>query len=166
MADFQFRSVQAQSADRMFGDATEDERIAFMRSLGATNLDPPLVRSTHLRVRKTGMVLPWNDLLAEQTTLVENCDEHGNTDPSAWMSGVIEDPEYSPEERDAWAKEVVLSQASSFTGGYRGLDAPDVRPLEVTLPDGAVYFDDSGTPSSQEMPEEVTAAIDKMMSDL
>lgn len=166
MAVISARRMEPESAGTMFGDATEEQRVAYMKSLGATNLDPPLVHSTHLRIKKTGRVLPWNELLAEQTTLVENCDAFGNTDPMAWMPTVKPEGETSSEDMNHWAQSVVLSQASQMTGDFRRADAPVMTARPLDMPNSAVAFDDTGIPSNQPMPQEISDAIDKMVNDL
>lgn len=77
---------------RVIMDAqTEQERTAIMRSMGVANLDPPLPHSPCLKVVKTGVVHPWNELLAQQRDLVVCCDEKGNTDPKVWEPKVKHD---------------------------------------------------------------------------
>lgn len=68
----------------------EEARIALMRQLGVANVDPPLPHSPCLKNIKTGVVLPWNELLAAQRDLVVCCDENGNTDEAAWGPKVIQ----------------------------------------------------------------------------
>lgn len=70
---------------------SEAERTALMRQMGVMNVDPPLPHSPCLKIIKTGIVLPWNELLAQQRDLVVCCDETGNTDPAAWADKVVED---------------------------------------------------------------------------
>lgn len=98
----------------------QDEMFqAFQRS-GAVNAAPPLVRSTHLKNKNTGVVFPWNPLLAEQRDIMVNCDVHGNTDPVAWQDAVNPEP-YTEEDRDRdyWAaRESVVKQAMQLSGGY------------------------------------------------
>lgn len=120
-------------------------REQYMRDLGATNIAPPLVRSTHLRNKKTGMIFPWNDMLAEQRDIMENCDEHGNTDPAAWM------PQVNPEDFDqeAYRQEMAAASLKAMTvsrgmqQGYMHIDSRDrLVPDPVEFPHKAVPFDD------------------------
>lgn len=61
-----------------------------LRSMGAVNTDPPLPHSKFIKVLKTGRVMPWNELLAEQPhSEVACCDATGDTDPSAWKEEEI-----------------------------------------------------------------------------
>lgn len=75
---------------RILMDMDDSTRQATMRQMGVANLEPPLPHSPCLKVIKTGVVHPWNALLAAQRDLVVCCDENGNTDPSAWESKVDE----------------------------------------------------------------------------
>lgn len=70
--------------------STDDPQVReqLMRQMGVANLDPPLPHSPCLKIIKTGRVLPWNELLAEQHDLVVCCDENGNTDEAAWKDKV------------------------------------------------------------------------------
>lgn len=68
---------------------SEEARADIMRQMGVMNADPPLPHSPCLKNIRTGVVLPWNELLAQQKDLVVCCDEDGNTDPAAWEPKVI-----------------------------------------------------------------------------
>lgn len=67
-------------------------------SAGANGREP-LVRSSHLINIKTGMIFPWDPILAEQTDILRNCDAMGNTDPAAW-GPTVNPVAYTEEERD------------------------------------------------------------------
>ena len=119
-------------------------RQAAMRRAGAQNTSPPLPRSSHLRNKKTGLVLPWNDILAEQRDIMECCDSEGNTDPTAWM-GTVNPAGYTDEERDelmVQARSVVLQQAQSVTDVYQQ-DTPvaSMQPQASAMPFGAQTLD-------------------------
>lgn len=119
-------------------------RQAAMQRAGAQNTRPPLPRSSHLRNKITGLVLPWNDILAEQRDIMECCDADGNTDPTAWMD-TVNPEEYTDAERDelmAQARSSVLQHAKSVTDTYRQ-DTPvaSMQPKSSDMPFGAQSLD-------------------------
>lgn len=159
-----------QNASQIF-ELTGDERVAYMKALGARNVDPPLPRSSHLRNKKTGVVFPWNELLAEQYDVMECCDASGNTDPAAWQATVAMAP--LPDEDNALmaakALDTTLGVATGLTDTYRSAEAPVVAPVETRLPDGTEFYDDVNpvpaateqAPIEQEgMPEGVVPYVD------
>lgn len=139
--------VAQPTGSAIFDFQTDAERVAYMRALGAKNTEPPLVRSTHLRVKATGQVHPWNELMAEQSALVDNCDEFGNTDPDAWA------PEVNQEEYDENEKLMLMAKAKAQMVAQRegkhmhsdhavqGSPNPDV-PLPMEYPNAAVPYDE------------------------
>lgn len=86
-----------------------EERAGFLEHLGVKNATPPLAHSPCLKNKKTGIILPWNPMLAEQRDILECCDEQGNTDPAAWQDKVQEDS--SEDERELMA--AALNEATS-----------------------------------------------------
>lgn len=84
--------------DQVLEISSEEERVTMLKNMGAKNCDPPLPHSQYVRNKKTGVVLPWNPLLADQTEILECCDENGNTDPKAWKSQVVHDDFLSADE--------------------------------------------------------------------
>lgn len=86
-----------------------EERAGFLEHLGVKNATPPLAHSPCLKNKKTGIILPWNPMLAEQRDILECCDEQGNTDPAAWQDKVQEDN--SEDERELMA--AALNEATS-----------------------------------------------------
>ena len=70
-------------------DMDDETRTRTLAQMGAANMLPPLPHSPCLKNKKTGIVLPWNELLAAQRDLVDCCDESGNTDPAAWEPRVV-----------------------------------------------------------------------------
>lgn len=129
---------------QIFGFSSDDERIAWMKAQGARNVDPPLPRSSHLKIKTTGVVHPWNPLLATQQDIVECCDEFGNTDPAAWEPTVSHD-EY---DEDAEAQKLMqeaqlrtLQQAELMTSQYRVHNAVVAAPRPTSYPDGIVPLD-------------------------
>lgn len=109
------------------------DRQQALQQAGALNASPPLPRSTHLKNKNTGLVLPWNSLLAEQRDIMVCCDAEGNTDPSAWASDV-NSVDYTSDERDSlWmdARQRVFEQASTTTDKHRMAERPS-RPVDET----------------------------------
>nr|DAM10816.1 MAG TPA: hypothetical protein [Caudoviricetes sp.] len=86
-----------------------EERAGFLEHLGVKNATPPLAHSPCLKNKKTGIILPWNPMLAEQRDILECCDKQGNTDPAAWQDKVQEDS--SEDERELMA--AALNEATS-----------------------------------------------------
>ena len=86
-----------------------EERAGFLEHLGVKNATPPLAHSPCLKNKKTGIILPWNPMLAEQRDILECCDEQGNTDPAAWQDKVQEGS--SEDERELMA--AALNEATS-----------------------------------------------------
>lgn len=122
------------NATSVFDIDDPNARNEYLRSLGAVNVDPPLPKSKFLKIKKTGRVLPWDELLAEHQDLVECCDAEGNTDPRAWIADV-DTSETSEEDRAllmAQAQAAVLQSASAMTSGYLQQDAED-SPVQQSL---------------------------------
>lgn len=116
-----------------------DNRIAAMRAMGATNVEPPLVRSPYLKNTKTGLILPWSAGLAEQRDIMVNCDAYGNTDPSYWTQTVDATP-YNEAEQAALRQQVLRE-----FGGYRQHEMiqPDVvMNAPVVFPEDAKPMDE------------------------
>ncbi len=140
------KPVQHETGAALFDIDNEDARIAYLKSLGAKNTEPPLPRSTHLKIISSGRVLPYEDILAEQRDLVQNCDQFGNTDPSAWSSQV-DNTEIDPNAQRiamARAQEMVLGQAAKITNTHRVAEAVDDpgKPLPEGLPSNVIAVAD------------------------
>jgi hypothetical protein len=58
--------------------------MADMAQMGASNFRPALPYSTHLKSRRTGVVIDWTEYMAGLSGEFENCDAKGDTDPAAW----------------------------------------------------------------------------------
>lgn len=119
--------------------SSEDRQLAYMRSLGAKNLDPPLLPSSHLKLIKSGHVVPYDPILAIQTSLVVNCDAYGNTDPMAWLPTVrnVEEDPVEARARIVAAQAEVMAQALSITATHKQPHV-DYSPRPMELPHGAV----------------------------
>lgn len=143
MSQYTAQPIPPQSVGNVF-DMSEENRIQYMKSLGARNLDPPLPRSSHLRNKVNGRVLPWDEMLAEQRDIMECCDANGNTDPAAWMP-TVDNSEHSEGERAelmAQAQAQVLAQATVTQNTYRQPGTPgDYRP-DGGFPAGVVTYDE------------------------
>lgn len=109
-----------------------EERAGFLEHLGVKNATPPLAHSPCLKNKKTGIILPWNPMLAEQRDILECCDEQGNTDPAAWQDKVQEDS--SEDERELMAaalneatsrqNKIAQEKMSSFRSTMKKMDQP------------------------------------------
>lgn len=134
----------APAMDDVFQHDGED-RVEYMRRLGARNTDPPLPHSSHLKIKASGRILPWDMLLAAQTELVECCDETGNTDPDVWKLTVKDEP-YDPDANKKLmmqAQATALAQAEKMSNEHRVEDALDmsVKPM-TSYPQGVVSYKD------------------------
>ena len=141
----------------------EQARVNYMRAMGAKNLDPPLPRSSHLKLIRSGHVVPYNDILALQRDLVVNCDILGNTDPAAWRPTVQSDPVDTVEEQAALvaAQAQVLATASEITNRDRQPDAADLSPRPEKMPDGAQPFNTYGQ-RDEEFKQQLRSGIDNL----
>lgn len=121
--------------DDVFDAKSGDELNGVLRSLGAVNARPPLPHTPYVKIKKTGRILPWNPLLADQGELVENCDVNGNTDPNAWKDSVVtEGGELSPEELALYSSKI-MEQATHMQEGFKQTYvAPAIHPVEQQEP--------------------------------
>lgn len=109
-----------------------EERAGFLEHLGVKNATPPLAHSPCLKNKKTGIILPWNPMLAEQRDILECCDEQGNTDPAAWQDKVQEDSSEDKRElmaaalNEATSRQSKIAQEgmSSFRSTMKKMDQP------------------------------------------
>ena len=137
----------------VFGMKNEDERIEYMKQLGAKNLDPPLMRSSHLRNKINGRVLPWDEMLAEQTDIMECCDASGNTDPAAWMP-TVDTSEHGPDEQRelmVQARIAVMAQAKKTQSEYQQAGTSLEYKPDGGFPSGIVPYDEVETITQQDM---------------
>lgn len=111
-------------------ELSPDARVAEAQRLGIRNAGPPLPKSSHLKVKLTGVVLPWNELLAEQKDLVLCCDAQGNTDPAAWRATVAIDTPLTEEQLAlaTAAHNAVVAQGEAIANEYRVTEAVDTTP--------------------------------------
>ena len=126
-------------------DLDDNARIAYMKSLGAKNVDPPLIRSSHVKNTKTGLVLPWNEMLAEQRDIMVNCDANGNTDPAAWLP-TVEVGEISEDERMELlhARSLSVAQGNAMSSGFRDPSVVDPnQPQQQGYPAGVTAVGDT-----------------------
>lgn len=145
-------------------DMDDNARIAYMKSMGAKNVDPPLVRSSHVKNVKTGLVLPWNEMLAEQRDIMVNCDANGNTDPSAWLP-TVEVGEISEDERMELlhARSLNVAQGNNMSSGFRDPSFVDPnRPPQTGYPAGVTAVGDTKAEDivSQETFDALLARLD------
>lgn len=122
----------------------EDTMLQTLADTKAINAGPVLCRSSHLKNKISGLVLPWNPLLAEQRDIMVNCDAYGNTDPAAWQGTVI-DEEYTDDDRDRdyWAaRETVVKQAMDISSKhYSDPHATSIPTVDATPPEGVTSLD-------------------------
>lgn len=126
-------------------DMNDNERIAYMKSMGAKNVDPPLVRSSHVKNIKTGIVFPWNEMLAEQRDIMVNCDANGNTDPAAWLP-TVEVGDISDDERMdlLHARSLSIAQGNDMASGFRDETVVDPnKPQQQGYPKGVTAVGDT-----------------------
>lgn len=138
------------TVEALFDSTSEDERIAHLRNMGATNVDPPLRRSSHLKAKRTGRVYPWSEILALQTTLMVNCDASGNTDPAAWEPTVVDADTVAEEQlalirreesRALMRKEEAERQKRDALRAA-GVPTDPMRPQPTVYPEGVVEYAD------------------------
>lgn len=131
--------VAPESAARLLDMQNENDKLAYAKQLGARNTNPPLPHSPCVRIKATGKIFPWNELLAEQGDLCECCDANGNTDPEAWKPLVIEGA--SPDaELHMQAQNIIMDQSRALTEEYRVQNAVNMTPHNY--PEGAVSYSD------------------------
>lgn len=136
-----------------------NNRVAYMKALGATNVDAPLPRSAFLKNINTGMVLPWTPGLASMRDIMVNCDAEGNTDPTTWAAS-IDQREYSPEEQQQLldiAKAQLIKQAAAHAVTMPGSSA---EPNDTTLPYGAERMDVFLTRKSNESLDQMAQLLE------
>lgn len=131
--------VTPEAAARLLDIQDADQRIAYAKQLGVENVIPTLPHSPCLKIRKTGVVLPWNELLAEQGTLVECCDENGNTDPEVW-GPLVKNTDMTNSEAHQMAQSIIVNQAKSMSDTHRVAGAVELAPRQY--PDNVVPYSD------------------------
>lgn len=131
--------VAPEDARQLLEMQSFDERQAYAKKLGVRNVNPPLPPSPCVRIKATGMVLPWNELLAEQSDLCECCDETGNTDPAAWQPKVRQHV-VPDEELHRQAQSIIMAQGNEMSSGFTVQNPVSLKP--ATYPDNVVPFSD------------------------
>ena len=76
--------MQNDRAAQNYFHQQHDERMAELEAMRPANAVPALGRAPCVRIKATGMILPWHPDFANRPDLVEDCDENGNTDPASW----------------------------------------------------------------------------------
>lgn len=109
-----------------------EQREAEAIRMGIKNAGPPLPRSSHLKIKATGVVLPWDDILAEQKDLVVCCDAEGNTSPADWSLTASFVAPMTPEQEAAYAasQQIVAQQGQAMSSEYIAENAVTVKPHE------------------------------------
>ena len=119
--------VRQYSAEALM-DADTNTRTTMLTQMGVRNACPPLPHSPCVKNKRTGVVLPWNELLAEQHDLFDCCDEFGNTDPAAWEDKIIHNAP-SQQELSIMARErlFVIRDAQTQGEGFARPTPPVVQ---------------------------------------
>lgn len=131
--------ISPEDARQLLDIQDNEQRLAKAKQLGVRNVNPPLPHSPCVKVKATGLILPWNELLADQSDICECCDETGNTDPAAWEPKVVTSG--TPDEdlhRQAHA--IITAQAQKVTDEYKVEHAVSLQPAKY--PEGAVSYSD------------------------
>lgn len=76
--------MQNDRAAQNYFHQQHDERMAELEAMRPANAVPALGRAPCVRIKATGMILPWHPDFAARPDLVEDCDANGNTDPASW----------------------------------------------------------------------------------
>ena len=74
---------------RLLLDVPEDQRLELMKRMGVADTDPQLPHSPALKVKKTGIIYPWLEILANQPDRFVCCDVDGNEDEAVWGPKVV-----------------------------------------------------------------------------
>lgn len=155
MSQFEPQPIGGAPATADVFDYDGQARVDYMKRLGARNTDPPLPRSSHLKIKANGRVLPWDATLAIQTDLVECCDSEGNTDPEAWEK-TVDHSAYDPEEGKALqqqAQAIAIAQATKMSTEHTVENHIDMTPRPMKYPDGIVPYEEVDSVSSSEVTE-------------
>lgn len=159
---FQPTPVAPESPQIVLDQNFAENRVEALSRLGAANAGPPLVRSTHLKNKFTGLVLPWSQGLAEQRDLMVNCDASGNTDPAAWESSV-NPAEFSMHEREmaylATMQAVQKSQKEYQQDMPASMKVGLNDPTHNTMPFGARPLDAALNERSKQIVQELSALV-------
>lgn len=119
------KPVPTQDPSAVF-DLDDNQRADYLASLGAKNATPPLPHSPYLKMKKTGKILPWEEIFAEHRDAFECCDEHGNTDPEAWRDKIITAPDVDPLEKQARVMTAVY-ESVKYIDKYKVEHAPEIN---------------------------------------
>lgn len=131
-------TVSGIDMDNLMDSAFDNPQVETLQRLGVVSAFEPLPHSAFLKNKKTGVVLPYSDRLAQMRDIMENCDRFGNTDPAMWMPTVVQEGDYDPDLQAALLHSAIanINQAKNQT------PAPVVNdPNERKMPYGAKPFD-------------------------
>lgn len=131
--------ISPEDARQLLDIQDNEQRLAKAKQLGVRNVNPPLPHSPCVKVKATGLILPWNELLADQSDICECCDENGNTDPAAWEPKVVTSG-VPDEELHRQAHAIITAQAHKVTNEYKVDNAVSLQPAKY--PEGAVSYSD------------------------
>lgn len=151
-----------EDTDKLMTQAPEQVLDTLQRAgaFAGANGREPLARSSHLINIKTGMIFPWDPLLAEQTDILRNCDATGNTDPAAWEP-TVNPVAYSEEERDTayWKARDRMFRHDVDAAVATYQQAPEGNtPIVADIPNDVVTLDDYYKQRQEEV-NQLAAAI-------
>ena len=132
-------------APRNAGDVLgmdESQRAAYLQSMGVKNAVPPLPWSPCLKNQKTGVILPWSAMLAEQRDVLVNCDEQGRTDPALWADRLPDLQEAPGDLMDEALREATRKTAEKTMAGMRPtMKLSEQAPADAGYGDAVPYAD-------------------------
>ena len=120
----------------------ESQRAAYLQSMGVKNAVPPLPWSPCLKNQKTGVILPWSAMLAEQRDVLVNCDEQGRTDPALWADRLPDLQEAPGDLMDEALREATRKTAEKTMAGMRPtMKLSEQAPADAGYGDAVPYAD-------------------------
>lgn len=131
-------TVNGIDMESLMDSAFDNPQIETLQRLGVVSAFDPLPHSAFLRNKKTGVVLPYSERLAQMRDIMENCDRFGNTDPAMWMPTVVKDEGIDPDLHAELLHSAItnINQAKNQTPEMKVND-----PAERQMPYGAKPFD-------------------------
>jgi len=139
----------------VFQYARGAERVEYLRSLGARNVEPPLPKTNYLRqvvrdrdgnFRGYGKIVAWTPGLAAQTDIAVNCDDDGNPitreeagQIEARQSRVpVQDRQLPPDDPDMVLMDALDDLAEPMDAIRKAARAYEMNTTMHVTPDGVV----------------------------
>lgn len=131
-------TVNGIDMENLMDSAFDNPQVETLQKLGVVSAFEPLPHSAFLRNKKTGVVLPYSERLAQMRDIMENCDRFGNTDPAMWMPTVVKDEGMDPDLHAELLHSAIanINQAKNQTPEMKIND-----PAERQMPYNAKPFD-------------------------